>query len=119
MLDKQQLTQQIINQLPPDQRPSQQLALMTWWQDSREDGGLRLSAYGMDVFKFLQIESHEFEFVKTMSPSLLMTLSRKLDCPYFLKGGKSTRLIMFGSKQAVMYAMYGDMEKFLAYLDRT
>jgi hypothetical protein len=47
-----------------------------------------------------------------------MILNRKLDCPYFLKGGKSTRLILFGSKQAMMYAMYGDMEKFLNYLKR-
>jgi len=48
-----------------------------------------------------------------------MILNRKLDCPYYLKGGKNARLILFGSQAAVMYAMYGDMEKFLHYLERT
>jgi hypothetical protein len=119
MLSKSQLTQQLLNQLPADERLEYQIALKIWWQDSREDGGLRLSLYGLDVFKLLKIESHEFEFSRALSPGLLMTLNKKLDCPYFLKGGKNTKLILFGSEQAVMYAMYGDMEKFLRYLDRT
>ena len=119
MPSKQYLTQQLLTQLPPDDRPAYQFALKTWWQDSRDDGGLRLSPYGLDVFRLLEIESHEFEFSRALSPGLLMTLNRKLDCPYYLKGGKTTRLMLFGSEQAVMYAMYGDMEKFLRYLDRT
>ena len=119
MPSKQQLTQQLITQLPSDERPSYKFALKTWWQDSRDDGGLRLSLYGLDVFKLLKIKSYEFEFSSALSPSLLMTLSRKLDCPYFLKGGKNTRLLLFGSEQAIMYTMYGDLEKFLRYLDRT
>ena len=118
MPSKQQLTQHLLNQLPADDRPGYQFALKTWWQDSRDDGGLRLSPYGLDVFKLLKIKQYEFEFFRSLSPGLLMTLNRKLDCPYFLKGGKSTRLILFGDKQAIMYAMYGDMEKFLRYLDR-
>jgi hypothetical protein len=48
-----------------------------------------------------------------------MTLNRKLDCPHYLKAGKTPKLIIFGSQQAIMYAMYGDLEKFLRYLDRT
>ena len=119
MLDKQQLTQQLWTQLPPDDRPSLGFAIRNWWQDNREDGGLRLSLHGLDIFqKILKIESHEYEFSRALSPSLLMTLSRKLDCPYFLRGGKTNRLVLFGSEQAMMYAMYGDMEKFLRYLER-
>ena len=119
MPNKQELTRQLLTQLPEEERPSYRFALRTWWQDSRDDGGLRLSLYGLDVFRLLKIQSHEFEFTHALSPSLLMTLSRKLDCPYFLKGGKSTRLMLFGDQQAIMYAMYGDLEKFLRYLDRT
>jgi hypothetical protein len=118
MPDKQRLTQQLLTQLPEDDRLGLELALKAWWQDSRDDGGMRLSLSGLDVFRLLKIEQHEFEFTHALSPSLLITLNRKLDCPYFLKGGKSSRLILFGSKQAVMYAMYRDMEKFLRYLDR-
>jgi hypothetical protein len=119
MPSKQQLTQQLLTQLPLDERPIYQFAIRTWGQDSRDDGGLRLSPYGLDVFKLLKIEPHEFDFSRALSPSVLMTLSRKLDCPYYIKGGKTSRLILFGSKQSVMYAMYGDLEKFLRYLDRT
>jgi hypothetical protein len=118
MPDKQQLTQQLLNQLPADDRPSFEWALKSWWQDLRDDGGLRLSISGYDVFKFLSIEQYEFDFTKVLSPSLLMTLNRKLDCPYYIKVGKTPRLIMFGSQQSIMYAMYGDLEKFLRYLER-
>jgi hypothetical protein len=118
MPSKQYLTQQLLNQLPADERPSFEQAMKSWWQDIRDDSGLRLSISGYDAFKFLKIELHDFEFNKALSPSLLMTLNRKLDCPYYLKVGKTPKLILFGSQQAVMYAMYGDMEKFLRYLDR-
>jgi hypothetical protein len=119
MPSKQYLTQQLLNQLLADERPSFEQAMKSWWQDIRDDSGLRLSISGYDAFKFLKIERHEFEFTKALSPSLLMTLNRKLDCPYYLKVGKTPKLILFGSQQAIMYAMYGDMEKFLRYLDRT
>jgi hypothetical protein len=119
MPDKLNLTQQLLNQLPADDRPSFEWALKSWWQDLRDDGGLRLSISGYDVFKFLSIEQYEFDFTKVLSPSLLMTLNRKLDCPYYLKAGKTPKLIIFGSQQAIMYAMYGDLEKFLRYLERT
>jgi hypothetical protein len=118
MPSKQQLTQQLLNQLPADDRPSFEWALKSWWQDLRDDGGLRLSISGYDVFKFLSIEQYEFDFTKVLSPSLLMILNRKLDCPYYLKAGKTPKLIIFGSQQAIMYAMYGDLEKFLHYLKR-
>ena len=118
MSNKQQLTQQLLNQLPVDDRLSLEIALKSWWQDSRDDGGLRLSISGYDAFKFLSIEQYKFDFTKVLSPSLLMTLNRKLDCPYYLKAGKTPKLIIFGSQQAIMYAMYGDLEKFLHYLER-
>ena len=108
-----------MNQLPADDRPSFEWALKSWWQDLRDDGGLRLSISGYDVFKFLSIEQYEFDFTKVLSPSLLMTLNRKLDCPYYHKAGKTPKLNIFGSQQAIMYTMYGDLEKFLRYLDRT
>jgi hypothetical protein len=119
MPNKSQLTQQLLDQLPEEERPSFEWALKSWWQDLRDDGGLRLSISGYDTFKFLSIEQHAFDFTKVLSPSLLMTLNRKLDCPYYLKAGKTPKLIIFGSQQAIMYAMYGDLEKFLRYLDRT
>lgn len=94
-------------------------AMKHWWQDVRDDSGLRLTISGYDAFKFLTIDQHEFDFSRVLSPSLLMTLNKKLDCPYYIKVGKTPKLIIFGSQQAIMYAMYGDLEKFLRYLNRT
>jgi len=121
MFNKQQLTQQILAHLPEDDRPSFDQAMKHWWQDIRDDGGLRLSLSGYDAFNFLNIDRHEFE-VPASTPALprqLIMLNKKLDCPYYLSLGKKPKLIIFGSKQAVMYAMYGDLEKFLKYLNRT
>jgi hypothetical protein len=121
MFNKQQLTQQILNQLPADDRPSLEQAMKYWWQDIRDEGGLRLSMSGYDAFTSLNIERHTFE-VPPSTPALprqLIILNKKLDCPYYLSLGKKPKLIIFGSTQAIMYAMYGDLNKFLLYLDRT
>ena len=67
MPDKQQLTQQLLNQLPADDRPSFEWALKSWWQDLRDDGGLRLSVSGYDVFKFLSIKQYQFDFIKVLN----------------------------------------------------
>ena len=119
MSNKTDLTRQLLDQLPLDERPTFGLAMKTWWQQSGEDGGMRLSPMGLDVFKQLKVTQYEFEFEHVLSPNLLITLHRKLTCPYYLKGGKICRLIMFGSEQAVIYAMYGDLKKFLRYLNKT
>jgi hypothetical protein len=121
MFNKSQLTQQILAQLPEDDRPSFEQAMKTWWQDIRDDSGLRLSISGYDAFTHLKIQCHEFDVSPSMPalPRHLITLNKKLDCPYYLQLGKKPKLIIFGSQQAVMYAMYGDLEKFLGYLNRT
>jgi hypothetical protein len=46
-------------------------------------------------------------------------LDKKLQCPYFIKLGKNPQLTLFGGEQATMLALYGDLEKFLKYLNRT
>ena len=119
MQNKQQLTQQLLNQLPADERPGLELALKSWWQDPRDDGGLRLSISGYDAFQFLAIEQYEFDFIKVLSPGLLMTLNRKLDCPYYLKLARKSQITLFGSEQALMMTMYGDIMRFMRYLERT
>lgn len=121
MLSKSQITQQILLQLPDNDRPSFEQAMKSWWQDIRTHSGLRLSISGYDAFSRLQIEQHQFDVPKNSLhfSRHLVTLNKKLPCPYYILVGKNSKLIIFGSDQAVIYALYGDLEKFLAYLQRT
>lgn len=121
MLSKSQITQQILLQLPDNDRLSFEHAMKSWWQDFRDNSGLRLSNSGYDAFTAADIDCHKFAVDKNtlLFPRQLLMLNNKLDCPYYIKPGKPAQLFLFGSKQAVLYAIYGDLEKFLAYLQRT
>ena len=116
MLSKLDYTRQILKQLPADECPSEEDALSMWWQDIRPDGGLRLSAEGCVLFDRLKIKGYEFE-VPPNTPAranTLLILSNKLTCPYYIVVGKNPRLVLFGSKEATMYSLYGDINRFIA-----
>jgi len=118
-------TQQLLRQLPDDDRPTEDAALKEWWQDIREDSGLRLSWEGYEVMIQLEVESWSFDIAMPIGPGQLILLNNKLTCPYFIIMGKNMlskkepRIIMYGSQEATMYALYGDLKRFLNYLKNT
>lgn len=119
MLSKLDYTQQLIKQLPVDDRPTEEDALSMWWQDIRTDGGLRLSLEGCVIFNQLGIASYEFE-IPPGTPAragTLLILSNKLTCPYYIAIGKKPRLVLFGSKEATLYSLYGDINRFIAAIN--
>lgn len=120
MLSKLDYTQQLLKQLPVNDCPSEEDALSMWWQDIRPDGGLRLSAEGCVLFGRLKITSYEFEIPPNTParPSTLLILSNKLTCPYYIAIGKKPRLVLFGSKEATMYSLYGDINKFISAINQ-
>ena len=115
MLDKRKLTATLLTQLPedPDYEKLDLDSAMSWWQNP--EGGLRLTDRGYEIFKKLKIESYKFEVTASLPvvPHHLLTLDRKLTCPYYLKIGKNPKIIFFGSKEAMMFALYGDVQKFI------
>jgi hypothetical protein len=120
MLSKLDYTQQILKQLPDDNRPSEEFALSLWWQDIRPEGGLRLSPEGCVIFNAIGIAAYEFE-VPPSTParaSTLLTLNRKLTCPYYITLGKKPKIIFYGSKEATMYSLYGNIDKFIQAISR-
>lgn len=121
MLSKQAITQRILEGLPENDRPTFDEALQSWWMNFRDGGGMRLTQHGFLAISTFDIETYTFDVPPGLpaKPGQLLTLDRKLDCPYFIKLGKKPQLIVFGSQQATMLALYGDLEKFLRYLDRT
>jgi hypothetical protein len=120
MLSKQDITRKILEGLPEDDRPSYEDACHAWWMNFRDGGGMRLTPTGYLAISTFDIESFTFDVPPGLpaKPGQLLTLDRKLDCPYFIKLSKQPQLVVFGSQQATMLALYGDLEKFLNYLKR-
>jgi hypothetical protein len=121
MLDKVQLTQQILQGLPSDDCPAFDEAYAAWWIDSRAVGGMRLTTAGYQAIATFDIKLYVFDISAGMAllPRHLLLLDRKLDCPYYLKTGKKPQITLFGSEQALMLTMYGDFDRFMRYLERT
>jgi hypothetical protein len=121
MLNKHNVTKQILEQLPGKitPLPAFEQALKQWWYNIRESGGLRLSGQGYIVFNILELERWEHNLDSTIiNAGMLLTLDQKLTCPYYITPGKKPRLIMFGSKETMMLKLYGDIEQYLTMLSR-
>lgn len=120
MLNKVTLTQQLLDQLQWEMKPTLEEALWSWWQNPDKDAGLRLTTDGSFVFGMLDITRYEFEVPASLpaKPGQLLTLDRKLTCPYYITLGKKPNLVLYGSKEATMYSLYGDLDRFLRGISR-
>ena len=118
MGNKEELTRRLIDQLQGEDRPDFETALMAWWQDWRTDAGLRLSTEGRDLMDHLEYESYRFEIpmVIAVIPRNLLILDKKLTCPYHIRLGKKPQLTLYGSKEATLFALFNDPDKFMALL---
>ena len=115
MRDKLAITQAVIAQLKPDDRPGINTAMRDWWQNIRDGSGLRLTAEGYATMKQLGVESYHFDInPDKLTPRLLVMLDQRLQDPYYLQVDKREPCVKFyGSKEAFMANLYGDLEKFL------
>jgi hypothetical protein len=116
-MNKATLTSNLINSFPD--APDLDQALNTWWVNLRESGGLRLSEIGYQIFcNKLEFDSYTYNIdLAVLTPKNLILLDRYLTCPYYLTGSrKNSRLVLFGSKEAMMAALHGDMQRFIKSL---
>lgn len=115
MLDKLTITQELVSQLPTDTKYTVEMAMQYWWINLRTNGGLRLTDAGKVAFERLEIAHYEFALSDTvvLSAKLLLTLDKKLTCPYYITPGKKSKLIVYGGKEATMLTMYGDIQRFV------
>jgi hypothetical protein len=119
-MNKVDYTRELLKLLPEQDQIGLDTAIKEWWQDIRPTGGLRLSQTGFDIFTQLKIDKYVFDVPPSLParPGQLITLTHKLTCPYHVSYGKAPRLTLFGSKEATMFALYGDLEKWLKMLSR-
>ena len=120
MLNKPQITQAVLGLVTGEYRPTLDQALQQWWKDPRDETGLRLSAEGFFVFGLAEITNYRFAVPPGIhaKAATLLTLDRRMTCPYYLTQGKSPEIYIYGDSEATMFALYGDVEKFLRAIAR-
>jgi hypothetical protein len=123
---KLEIVTRLMPQVPEKSQQSIEQAMITWWANIRRDGGMRLTHHGYEIMHdILKIESWALDLSATDDSNLfqarvtkktILDLDRKLEWPYYLDFNarkKSRRIVFFGSREAMMATMYGDLERWL------
>ena len=118
MRDKLKLTEQLVAQLPDQHRVSVETARTTWWFNIRPTGGMRLTALGVKVLKErLDIKHYEYKIPDPfdVNQKTILKLDRLLQEPYYIvtAKGRVASILFFGSREAMLVNLYGDLQKFL------
>lgn len=116
------ITLGLLEKLPEDRREPWDQALVTWWANIRPEGGLRLTRHGYEILHdVLQYESWSLDLSDQSYPGMnkrvILDLDRKLEWPYFIDFNprkRMRRIVFFGSREAMMATMYGDLARWLA-----
>jgi hypothetical protein len=116
--DKHQLTQRLIQLLPDQDRISLDSALPSWWFNIRRTGGMRLTAIGYMAFvNQLDLEHYSYDIADPLifNQRLMLKLDRRMQMPYYIHAVKGIpkKIVFFGSREAVMVNLYGNLEQFL------
>jgi hypothetical protein len=126
---KLEIVQRLLVDIPDALREPEDRAMKTWWANIRPQGGLRLTEHGYRIMhEVLQLESWQMDLSGTdpshpsrsrVTKKIILDLDRKMTWPYYLDFNarkKRRRIVFFGSREAMMAAMYGDLERWLASL---
>jgi len=116
--DKRKLTEELINLLPDEQRISTESALPAWWYNIRRNGGMRLTALGYQIFvERLELEHYSYSIDDPLlfNQTTILKLDRKMQMPYYISAVKGIpkHIVFFGSREAVMVNLYGNLQQFL------
>lgn len=118
MRDKRKLTEELIALLGEGDCVDPKSAMTTWWFNIRRNGGMRLTSTGYSVLaEDLDLEhySYNIDDPQVFDKQLMLTLDRKMQMPYYIQAVKGIpkQIIFFGSKEAVMVNLYGNLSQFL------
>ena len=116
--DKKKLTQELIALLPDKQRIDMDSAMSVWWLNLRKNGGMRLTGLGYRAFvEDLELEHYAYSIDDPMiiNQHTILDLDRKMQMPYYIHAVKGVpkKIIFFGSQEAVLVQLYGNLNKFL------
>ena len=120
------IVQRLLVDIPDALREPEDRAMKTWWANIRPQGGLRLTQHGYHIMhEVLELESWQMDLSGTdpshpsrsrITKKIILDLDRKMAWPYYLDFNarkKRRRIVFFGSREAMMAAMYGDLNRWL------
>jgi len=118
MRDKQALTKTLVDQIDPAVGIAVADAVKTWWVNPRNRGGMRLTGIGYRTFtEDLDLEHYAYPIddLLLFNQRTILKLDRKMQMPYYIDVVKKIpkRIVFFGSKEAVMVNLYGNLQQFL------
>ena len=118
MRDKTKLTKELIAILPEEDRIVLKFAMSAWWFNIRQRGGMRLTSTGYQTLaEDLELEHYSYSIndPHTFNKQLILKLDRKMQMPYYIDAVKGIpkKIVFFGSKEAVMVNLYGNLQQFL------
>jgi hypothetical protein len=116
--DKKKLTETLVNQLDPEWGITVKKAMHTWWFNLRSSGGMRLTSAGYHAFtEELDLEHYTYNVndPTDINQQMILDMDRKLQMPYYIHAVKGVpkKVMFFGSKEAMVTNLYGDLKKFL------
>jgi hypothetical protein len=116
--DKHKLTEELIALLPEKDRVDLKFAIAAWWFNLRRNGGMRLTSTGYSALsEQLELEHYAYSIndPHVFDKHLILKLDRKMQMPYYIHAVKGIpkKIVFFGSKEAVMVNLYGNLEQFL------
>ena len=118
MRDKRKLTEELIALLADEDRVDLKFAISAWWFNLRRNGGMRLTGTGYSTLvDLLELEHYSYSIndPHVFDKHLILKLDRKMQMPYYIHAVKGIpkKIVFFGSKEAVMVNLYGNLEQFL------
>jgi len=116
--DKRKLTEELIALLGERDCVDPKSAMTTWWFNIRRNGGMRLTSTGYSALSDdldLEHYSYNIDNPQVFNKQLMLTLDRKMQMPYYIQAVKGIpkQIVFFGSKEAVMVNLYGNLSQFL------
>jgi len=124
MLDRTKLTQEWLDQLDSEFRPDLDKAMLEWWRNIRHNGGLGLSDVGYSwLTQELELPHWRYVIPHTSATSMSLqrqlTLDRHCPCVYWFRStSRDFQIAFFDSQQAMMFNLYGDLDRYLAMIKR-
>lgn len=114
---KQALTTQILEKIVEYKELADKTKFYDIWINPQKNRGFRLTDTGYFIFRdLIQISGFEFKLKNTRLDSrMLFTLDKYLKMPYYIDYDKKmpSKLILFGSDEAMMMSLYNDLSEFL------
>lgn len=117
MARRAKITQRILEVIPAENQIPFEIAMLSWWQNLRAEGGLRLTDAGLTALRDhadLECYTHELPTKQPLTKLMLLKLDRSITMPYYI--GPKRTIVFFGSREAMMAALYGDLAKYIQNL---